>query len=90
MDTNTKGWRAYNLGTGKGLSVLEMINAFEKASGRKINYEIVERREGDVASSFADPSLAKKELGWSAIRNIDDMCKDTWKWQNNNPNGFQT
>lgn len=85
----TTGWKAYNLGTGHGYSVLEMISAFKKASGKTINYEIVKRREGDVASSYADASLAKKELGWIAKKDINDMCKDTWTWQHNNPQGFQ-
>jgi UDP-glucose 4-epimerase len=82
------GWKAYNLGTGRGYSVLDLINAFTKASGKKINYEIVERREGDIASSFADAALAKNELKWVATRGVDDMCKDTWKWQKQNPHGF--
>jgi UDP-glucose 4-epimerase len=78
----------YNLGTGKGISVLEMIAAFEKASGRKIAYEIVARRPGDIATCYANPSLAEKELGWRADRTLNDMCEDTWRWQSNNPDGF--
>lgn len=89
MNPNFSGWKAYNLGTGRGYSVLEMINAFKKASGKNIDYETVNRREGDIASSFADASLAKKELGWLATKDIDDMCKDAWNWQYNNPKGFQ-
>ncbi|XP_044265311.1 UDP-glucose 4-epimerase isoform X1 [Tribolium madens] len=88
-ESGFKGWKAYNLGTGQGYSVLDLINAFERASGQKINYEIVKRREGDIASSFADPSLAKKELNWTATRGVDEMCRDTWNWQKQNPNGFQ-
>ena len=65
----------YNLGTGKGYSVLEMVTAFEKASGRKVNYKIVDRRPGDLASVYADPALAEKELGFRATRNLDHMCK---------------
>ena len=79
----------YNLGTGRGYSVLEMISAFEKASGRKIPYQIVERRPGDIAVCFADPSKANFELGWIARRGIDEMCTDTWKWQSGNPHGYQ-
>lgn len=87
-ETNFKGWKAYNLGTGQGYSVLDLINAFSKASGQKVNYEITKRREGDIAASYADPSLAKKELNWTATRGIDEMCRDTWNWQKQNPNGF--
>lgn len=77
-----------NLGTGKPNSVLEMIHAFEKASGKKINYEIVARRSGDLAEYYADPTLAEKILGWHAKLGIDRMCEDTWRWQMNNPNGY--
>lgn len=77
-----------NLGTGKPNSVLEMIHAFEKASGKKINYEIVARRSGDLAEYYADPTLAEKVLGWQAQLGIDRMCEDTWRWQMNNPNGY--
>jgi len=79
----------YNLGTGQGYSVLEMVSAFEKASGRKIPYKIVERRAGDIASCYADPSLAREELGWEAKRGIDEMCTDAWKWQSENPEGYE-
>jgi UDP-glucose 4-epimerase len=79
-----------NLGTGNGYSVLEMIKAFEKASSKKINYKIVDRRAGDIAECFADPSYAKKVLNWQAHKNIDDMCQDSWKWQINNPNGYKS
>lgn len=82
------GFFAYNLGTGVGYSVLEMVHAFEKASGRQINHKLVERRSGDVATCFADASLAEKALGWKATRGIDEMCSDTWRWQSNNPNGY--
>jgi len=70
-----------NLGTGKGHSVLEIVNVFEEGSGRKVPYEIVGRREGDVASCYADPSLAKKEIGWEAELGVFDMCRDAWNWQ---------
>ncbi|MFN8473007.1 MAG: UDP-glucose 4-epimerase GalE [Anaerolineae bacterium] len=78
----------YNLGTGRGYSVLEMIAAFEKASGHKIAYRIVERRPGDVAAAYADPTLANRELHWSAALGVDEMCADTWRWQSNNPKGY--
>ena len=84
-----KGFSVYNLGTGKGTSVLEMINAFEKASGRKVPYKIVGRRAGDVAICYADPGKAEKELKWKAEYNIDDMCKDAWNWQSKYPNGYE-
>jgi UDP-glucose 4-epimerase len=86
---NPMGFKPINLGTGKGYSVLEVIHAFEKASGKKIPYKIVERRSGDISDSYADASIANKELGWVATRNLDDMCADTWKWQQNNPNGYK-
>jgi UDP-glucose 4-epimerase len=78
-----------NLGTGQGTSVLEMIRAFEKASGRKVPYEIVARRPGDVAECYADPSLAMKLLGWKAGRGVDQMCADQWRWQSQNPCGYE-
>jgi UDP-glucose 4-epimerase len=80
---------AYNLGTGSGNSVLEMVNAFEKASGKKIPYEIVDRRPGDIPECYADPTLAQTEIGWRASRGIDEMCSDTWRWQSKNPNGYK-
>lgn len=78
----------YNLGTGKGYSVLEVLKAFEKASARKIPYQIVGRRPGDIAECFADPTLAKKELGWTAEKTLADMTADAWRWQFNNPAGY--
>ncbi|RMD73495.1 MAG: UDP-glucose 4-epimerase GalE [Lentisphaerae bacterium] len=78
-----------NLGTGRGYSVLEMIKAFARASGKEIPYEIVERRPGDVAECYADPSLAEKILGWKATRGIEEMCADAWRWQSRNPNGYR-
>ena len=77
-----------NLGTGNGYSVLEMVKAFEEASGKKVPYKIVERRAGDIATCFADPSYAKEVLEWEATRGIDEMCEDTWRWQRQNPNGY--
>jgi UDP-glucose 4-epimerase len=79
----------YNLGTGNGYSVLQMITAFEKASGKKIPYKIVDRRAGDIAACWADPTKAEKELGWKAKLNLDDMCRDTWRWQSQNPKGYK-
>ncbi|WP_298888560.1 UDP-glucose 4-epimerase GalE [uncultured Serinicoccus sp.] len=78
----------WNLGTGRGTSVLELVSAFERASGQQIPYEIVGRRPGDIASSYADPSLAETELGWRASRSVEDMCADTWRWQQANPQGY--
>jgi UDP-glucose 4-epimerase len=78
----------YNLGTGNGYSVLEVVQAFEKACGSPIPYEIVDRRPGDVDAMYADPSLAEVELGWTAKRGIEEMCADGWRWQSNNPNGY--
>lgn len=81
-------YKAYNIGTGFPVSVLEMIKAFEDASGKEIPFEIVARRPGDIASCYADPSLANKELGWKAELSIEDACRSSWKWQSMNPNGF--
>ena len=78
-----------NIGTGKGYSVLDMVKAFEKASGRKVPYKITDRRPGDIATCYADPSYAKEVLGWEAKRGIDAMCEDAWRWQSQNPNGYQ-
>lgn len=77
-----------NLGTGRGYSVLEVVKAYERASGRPVPYEIVARRPGDIASCYADPALARELLGWRAQHDIDRMCEDSWRWQSMNPNGF--
>jgi len=77
-----------NLGTGNGYSVLDMVKAFEDASGREVAYKIAPRRDGDIATCFADPSYAKEILGWEAKRSIKEMCEDGWRWQSNNPNGY--
>ena len=82
------GLVTYNLGTGNGYSVLQLIEAFSKASGVEIPYEIVGRRQGDVAECYSDPSKANKELNWKAEKGIDDMCKDSWRWQSKNPKGY--
>ena len=79
---------AYNLGTGNGCSVLEVIESFAKASGKPVPYEVTDRRLGDVAACYADPTLAQEKLGWKATRNLDDMSADAWRWQSGNPNGF--
>ncbi|WP_457596921.1 UDP-glucose 4-epimerase GalE [Hydrogenimonas sp.] len=81
---------AVNLGTGRGHSVLEVVKAFEKASGQKVPYRIVARRPGDVAACYADPSRAKEVLNWEATRDIDTMCEDTWRWQSKNPEGYKS
>ena len=78
----------YNLGTGRGYSVLEIVSAFEKACSKKIRFQIVGRRDGDIAVCYADPSKANRDLGWTAKRGIDEMCIDTWRWQSNNPHGY--
>lgn len=85
---NSKGVCIYNLGTGIGYSVLDVVKAFEKASGKKIKYEIVPRRPGDLAAVYSDPTKAKEELGWVAERGIEKMCEDSWRWQKNNPEGY--
>lgn len=82
------GLVTYNLGTGNGYSVLDIIHAFEKANGLKLSYEIGPRRPGDIPASFTDPSLARNELGWVAEKTIEDICRDAWRWQQKNPNGY--
>jgi len=84
-DTAVSTW---NLGTGAGSSVFEMLHAFERAVGRSLPFEVVGRRAGDIAASYADPGRAHAELGWKAVRTIDDMCVDSWRWQSQNPNGY--
>ena len=88
LEHSQPGTHIYNLATGRGTSVLELIHAFETACGKQIPYEIVERRPGDVASSYADPTLAEQALGWTAQYTIDDICASSWKWQSQNPNGY--
>ena len=83
------GVSVYNLGTGHGYSVLQIVAAAEKACGHKIPYEIQPRREGDIATCYADTSKAERELGWKAVRELDEMCEDSWRWQQQNPNGYQ-
>lgn len=78
----------YNLGTGTGYSVLDVVKAFETACGKEIKYQIKDRRPGDIATCYADPSKAKQELGWEAEYGIEEMCEDSWRWQSQNPNGY--
>jgi len=83
------GVDVYNLGTGTGYSVLDVVKTFEKATGRKIPYVITERRPGDIDMCYADPTKAHEELGWKAEKDLEDMCRDSWNWQKNNPNGYE-
>ncbi|MCE1174389.1 MAG: UDP-glucose 4-epimerase GalE [Propionibacteriales bacterium] len=84
------GWNVWNLGTGHGASVLQVVHAYEQACGHPIAYAVKPRRPGDVAASFADPAKANRELGWQATRTLDEMCADTYRWQSANPNGYRT
>ncbi|MCR0999102.1 UDP-glucose 4-epimerase GalE [Serratia rubidaea] len=84
-----QGFKAYNLGSGVGYSVLEMVRAFERAAGVTVPFQILPRRPGDLPAFWADASLAKKELGWEPRRGVDEMMSDTWKWQRKNPNGYR-
>jgi UDP-glucose 4-epimerase len=86
--TETTGVDAYNLGTGKGFSVLELVSTFEKVADVKIPYKITDPRPGDIAVCYADPTKAGQELGWTAEKGIEEMCADSWRWQSNNPNGY--
>lgn len=82
------GCVTYNLGTGTGYSVLDMVKAFEEASGRSVDYQITDRRAGDIAACYADPELARRELDWKAEFGVEEMCEDAWRWQSNNPEGY--
>jgi UDP-glucose 4-epimerase len=84
----TKGCVTYNLGTGRGFSVLEVVRAVEAATGRRIPYEVVARRPGDIAACWADPARAAAGLDWHATRGLPEMCADAWRWQSGNPNGY--
>lgn len=88
LTTTSEPVNVWNLGSGHGTSVLELLHAFERAVGRELPYEVVARRPGDVATSYADPSKANRELGWSTQRSVDEMAADTWRWQSQNPQGF--
>ena len=83
------GLVTYNLGTGNGYSVMDIIRAFERANNLTLPHEIGPRRQGDIAASFTDPSLAREELGWKAEMTIDDICRDAWRWQQRNPEGYR-
>jgi len=85
---DSAGCRVYNLGTGQGTSVLEGLRAYERATGEPIPYTVTDRRPGDIATCFADPSAAARDLGWKAARSVDDACRDSWRWQCANPGGF--
>lgn len=87
--SNNPGLKVYNLGTGRGYSVLDIVKNFEQASGVTIPYEMKPRRAGDIATCYSDPSKAKLELGWEAKLGIKEMCEDSWRWQSNNPNGYE-
>eukprot|EP00980_Cylindrotheca_fusiformis_P008915 scaffold1900_cov123-Cylindrotheca_fusiformis.AAC.41 len=89
VDKKKSGTFTFNLGTGNGYSVLEMVKAMGKACGHEIKYKIGERRPGDIATCYADPSFAKEEMGWEAKFTLDDMCRDLWSWQSQNPNGYK-
>ena len=84
-----KGLAIYNLGTGHGYSVLDVVKAFEKVNGLKVPYVIKPRRPGDIATCYCDPAKAKAELGWEAKFGIEEMCRDSWNFQKNNPNGYE-
>lgn len=83
------GVLTYNLGTGKGYSVLDIVKSFERVIGKPLNYKIMPRRPGDIATCYADPAKAKEELGWVAEKDLMQMCEDSWRWQKNNPNGYE-
>ena len=85
----TEKIEAYNLGTGQGYSVLDVVHNFEKATGQKVSYTVVDRRPGDIGTCYSDASKAANELGWRASYNLEEMCRDSWKWQENNPNGYE-
>ena len=79
----------FNLGTGTGYSVLDMVNAFVAANDVAVPYAIVDRRPGDIATCYADPAKSAEKLGWKAEKNLEDMCRDSWRWQSTNPNGYE-
>ena len=89
VDTMSGGVKIYNLGTGRGYSVLDVLHAYEKACGKTLPYVVGPRRPGDVDENYSDPSRAKDELGWVAENDIEEMCRDSWNWQSNNPNGYK-
>ena len=84
------GLNTYNLGTGRGYSVLEMVTTFSRVNKLKIDYKIVDRREGDIGNCYSDPTKANTELNWYATKGLEDICKDAWNWQSKNPNGYKS
>jgi UDP-glucose 4-epimerase len=90
MQDKDTGCFTFNLGTGNGYSVLDMVKAMSKACGHEIKYKLGDRRPGDIAVCYADPTKAEKEMKWKATRGLDEMCRDLWEWQSNNPNGFES
>lgn len=88
VNEGLRGFEVYNLGTGVGYSVLDMVKNFSLACGKEVGYEFAPRREGDIASCYASTEKAEKELGWKAKLGLKEMCEDTWRWQKTNPNGF--
>ena len=88
LQTRT-GTHVWNLGTGQGYSVLEMVRAFEAASGKPVPYRVAPRRPGDIATCYADPAKAERELGWKARRGLEEMMRDAWRWQSMNPDGYR-
>lgn len=90
LSNKMKGFVVYNLGTGCGYSVLDMVKGFSEACGHQVAYKIVDRRAGDIATCYADTKLAEKELNWTAKKGLKEMCEDAWRWQKNNPNGFSS
>ncbi|CAB3830684.1 UDP-glucose 4-epimerase [Achromobacter aegrifaciens] len=90
IEGGNRGFRGINLGTGRGTSVLELVHTFERVTGQKVPYEILPRRPGDIAQAWADPEVAATLLGWHASRNIEEMCIDGWRWQTQNPDGYQS
>lgn len=88
VDKKKSGIFTFNLGTGNGYSVLDMVKAMGKACGHEVKYKIGARRPGDIATCYSDASLAKQEMGWEAKLSLDDMCRDLWSWQSQNPNGY--
>ena len=83
------GAEVFNLGTGKGTSVLDLVKAFERVNGVKVPYKVTPRRPGDIATCYSDPHKAEAVLHWKTEKTVDDMCRDTWRWQTQNPNGFE-
>ena len=85
-----RGVEIFNLGTSVGYSVLDMVHAFEKANGVKVPYKIAPRRAGDIAECYADATKSRELLGWKAEKTLEDMCRDSWRWQSRNPNGYDS